>query len=69
MKNDKKQRLTAFINPELVKRAKVRGAMEGFTISEVVEHALDSYAPIIEEGKGKRISLVVPSTNRGISHE
>ncbi|NCN59283.1 hypothetical protein COW99_00785 [Candidatus Roizmanbacteria bacterium CG22_combo_CG10-13_8_21_14_all_38_20] len=60
MKNDKKQRLTAFVNPELVKRAKVRGAIDGLTLSEVVEHALDAYAPIIEEGKGKKINLVVP---------
>lgn len=60
MKNDIKQRLTAFVNPELVKRAKVRGAMESLTISEVVEHALDAYAPIIKEGRGKKIHLVVP---------
>lgn len=54
-----KQRLTAFIDPELVKRAKVRGALEGLTISEVVEHALDSYAPLIEESKDKKIRLIV----------
>lgn len=50
-----KHRLTAFVDPELMKRAKVRGALEGLTLSEIVEHALDSYAPLIEEGKGKKI--------------
>lgn len=57
MKNTLKQRLTAFVDPELVKRAKVRGALEGLTISQVVEHALDAYAPIIEKGKDKKIHL------------
>lgn len=60
MKTKLKQRLTAFVDPALVKRAKVRGALEGFTISEVVEHALDDYAPIIEESRGKKIHLMVP---------
>ncbi len=53
----KKQRLTAFIDPILVKRAKIRGALEGLTISEVVEKALDAYAPKIEEGRGQHIHL------------
>ena len=57
MKKDLKQRLTAFIDPTLVKRAKVRGALEGLTISEVVEKALDAYAPKIEEGKGQDLHL------------
>lgn len=43
-----KQRLTAFVDPELVKRAKVRGALEGVTISEVVEQALDASTPKID---------------------
>lgn len=59
-KTSAKQRLTAFVDPALVKRAKVRGALEGFTISEVVEQALDAYAPVIEEGKDKKIHLVIP---------
>jgi hypothetical protein len=57
MKKDLKQRLTAFIDPTLVKRAKVRGALEGLTISEVVEKALDAYAPKIEEGSGQDLRL------------
>ncbi len=60
MTKDSKVRLTAFVDPILVKRAKVRGALEGFTISEVVEHALDAYAPVIEEGEDKKIRLIVP---------
>jgi hypothetical protein len=50
-----KQRLTAFVDPIVIKRAKVRGALEGLTISDVVEKALDAYAPIMKEGKNKRI--------------
>jgi hypothetical protein len=56
-KKDSKQRLTAFIDPALVRRAKVRGALEGLTISEVVEKALDVYAPKIEEGSGQNLHL------------
>jgi hypothetical protein len=55
-----KQRLTAFIEPDLVKRVKVRGALEGLTLSEIVEQALDAYAPKIEEGRDKKIHLIVP---------
>ena len=57
MKNDLKQRLTAFVDPDLVKRAKVRGALEGLTISEVVEKALDVYAPKIEKDSDKHIHV------------
>lgn len=52
-----KQRITAFIDSVLVKRAKVRGALEGFTISEIVEKALEDYAPKIENGHDKHILL------------
>lgn len=57
MKKDLKLRLTAFVDPMLVKRAKVRGALEGLTISEIVEKALDAYAPKIEEGSDQHIHL------------
>ena len=57
MNKDLKQRLTAFVNPDLVKRAKVRGALEGLTISEVVEKALDVYAPKIEQDSDQHIHL------------
>jgi len=52
-----KQRVTAFIDPVLVKRAKVRGALEGLTISEMVEKALDAYAPRIEQNNEQNIHL------------
>lgn len=57
MKTEPKQRLTAFVNPILVKRAKVRGALEGLTISEVVEKALDVYAPRIKNESDKNIHV------------
>lgn len=57
MKKDIKQRLTAFVDPIIVKRAKVRGALEGLTISELIEKALDAYAPQIEEDTDKHIRL------------
>lgn len=57
MTSDSKQRLTAFVDPIIVKRAKVRGALEGLTISEIVERALDAYAPKIEDDGDKHIYL------------
>jgi hypothetical protein len=57
MKKDLRQRLTAFVDPHLVKRAKVRGALEGLTISEVVEKALDAYAPKLEQSSDKHINV------------
>lgn len=47
-----KQRVTLFIDPLVIKRARARGAMEGNTLSEVVEKALDEYAPKIEKKSG-----------------
>ena len=60
-KKDSKQRLTAFVDPVLVKRAKVRGALEGLTISEIVEKALEEYAPKLEKGNGKLINIKFPN--------
>lgn len=54
-----KQRLTAFVDPDLVIRAKVRGALEGLTISEVIEKALEDYAPKIEKGSDKHINVIL----------
>lgn len=56
-KSNIKQRLTAFVDPVLVKRAKIQGAIEGFTMSEVVEKALDVYAPKIEKNGDQQIHL------------
>jgi len=74
MTENSKQRLTAFIDPALVTRAKVRGALEGFTISEVVEKALDAYAPKIEKTSDKQLNvkftndsiLIVPKHTKGL---
>ena len=52
-----KQRLTAFVDPELVTRAKVRGALENLTISQIVEKALDAYAPKIDTNGNTHINL------------
>lgn len=57
MKKEIKQRVTAFVDPILVKRAKVRGALEGLTISQVIERALDAYAPKIEKDSNQHINL------------
>lgn len=56
-KQKNKQRVTVFIEPILLKRAKVRGALEGLTISEIVERALDVYAPQIEKNTDHLINL------------
>lgn len=52
-----KHRLTAFIDPDLVTRAKVRGALENLTISQIVEKALDAYAPKIDTNGNTHINL------------
>lgn len=52
-----KQRLTAFVDPVLITRAKIRGALEGLTISELVERALDEYAPKIERNTDQHLNL------------
>jgi hypothetical protein len=57
LNKDLKQRLTAFVDPGLVQRAKVRGALEGLTISEVVEKALDAYVPKIEKRSNQHINI------------
>jgi len=45
MKNDTKQRLTVFVDP----------------ISEVVEQALDAYAPNIEKASDRQIYVKFPN--------
>ncbi len=57
MKNDTKQRITAFVDTSLMTRVKVRGALEGLTISEMIERALEEYAPRIEKDNNKGINL------------
>ena len=55
--HEEKKRVTAFIDPVIVKRARARGVLEGLTISEMVEKALDEYAPKIESDKNHNVSL------------
>ena len=57
-----KHRMTAFVDPALMRRTKVRGALEGLTISEVVEKALDAYAPQIEKDTNTHINLKFVNT-------
>lgn len=52
-----KQRVTAFIDPALYTRIKVRAALEDITISEVFEKALDEYAPKIVADEYSHIKL------------
>lgn len=74
MTKNSKQRLTAFIDPALITRAKIRGVLEGLTISEVVEKALDTYAPKIEKASDKQLNvkftngstLMVPKHTKGL---
>jgi len=61
-KKETKQRLTAFVDPALVKRIKVRGALEGLTLSQAVEKALEDYAPSIENDSDNRIHLTFRKT-------
>ncbi|MDO8451244.1 MAG: hypothetical protein Q7S76_00045 [bacterium] len=56
-KKEIKQRVTAFVSPILVKRARVRGVLEGLTISEIIEKALDAYAPMIEQDIDQHIRI------------
>lgn len=57
MEKTMKQRLTAFVDPVFVTRAKIRGALEGLTMSEIVERALDEYAPKIITDEYSHINL------------
>lgn len=56
-KKEIKYRLTAFVDPIVAKRAKIRGALENLTLSEVVEKALDLYAPQFELNTDQLIKM------------
>jgi len=45
MTNDKKQRITLFINPSIVKHAKAQAVIEELTLTNLVEKALIKYLP------------------------
>ncbi len=42
-KPEDKPRVSLFISPNVIKRAKAKGALDGLTLSEVVEQALIEY--------------------------
>ena len=68
MKKTAKQRMTAFIDPTIVKRAKVRAALEEITISQLIEKALDVYTPLIKQVSDNQIylksTIKIPSQTR-----
>lgn len=45
MTTDKKQRVTLFINPEIVKHARAEAVVEELTLTSLVEKALINYLP------------------------
>lgn len=45
MPNDNTQRVTLFVNPDLIKHAKAQAIIEDKTLTELVERALIKYLP------------------------
>jgi hypothetical protein len=45
MSNDKKQRVTLFLNPELLTHTRAQAVVEGRTLTSLVERALHDYLP------------------------
>lgn len=45
MTNDKKQRITLFMNPSIVKHARAQAVVEELTLTAFVEKALINYLP------------------------
>ncbi|MFA6159967.1 MAG: hypothetical protein WC678_02665 [Parcubacteria group bacterium] len=45
MTTEKKQRLTIFINPSLVKQAKIHAIVEEMSLTSLIEKALIEYLP------------------------
>ncbi|MFA4817119.1 MAG: CopG family transcriptional regulator [Parcubacteria group bacterium] len=45
MKINKKQRVTLFINPDLLKQAKMQAIVEEISLTALVERALTKYLP------------------------
>ncbi|KKS94923.1 MAG: hypothetical protein UW68_C0008G0017 [Candidatus Collierbacteria bacterium GW2011_GWB1_44_6] len=45
MANSNKQRVTLFINPELLKHSKAQSVIEDITLTQLVEKALIAYLP------------------------
>lgn len=78
-KPEKKDRTTIFIDPLTLRRAKARGALEGLTLSEIVERSLATYGASLEQTvsasevsqsiHGGQISLNDPNPNTQVSSE
>ena len=53
---NKKQRVTLFLDPSLLKQAKIQALVENMSLSVLIERALAKYLPretvIIKKGKG-----------------
>jgi len=53
---DKKQRVTLFLDPNLLKQAKMQALVEDESLSTLMERALTKYLPketiIVKKGKG-----------------
>lgn len=45
MTTNKKQRITLFVNPPIVKQAKTEAILEGISLAALVEKALIKYLP------------------------
>ncbi|MCX5751780.1 MAG: hypothetical protein NT099_09000 [Candidatus Saganbacteria bacterium] len=45
MTNDKKQRVTLFLNPSIAKHARAQAVVEEITLTRLVEKALIKYLP------------------------
>lgn len=58
----KKPRITVFVDEMVLRRGKAKGALEGLTLSETVEKALDLYAP--KEEKDGRTYISTASVSQ-----
>ena len=54
--NDRKQRVTLFLNPDLLKHAKAQAIIEDKTLTSLIERALIDYLP--KETIIKKLELV-----------
>lgn len=46
MTKSDKQRVTIFLNPDLIKQAKAQALLEDKTLAALIEHALVNYLPL-----------------------
>lgn len=53
----KKQRVTLFINPDLLTHARAQAVVEGHTLTELVERALIKYLP--KKTVIKKVNIII----------